>query len=611
MSTHSPAPAFDGRTYVATLTTAPGVYRMYDRGDVLLYVGKAGNLRRRVSSYFMRPQLEPRIAAMVAQIARMETTVTRTESEALLLEANLIKNLKPRYNILLRDGKSYPWVLLEAHAQYPRLTYHRGARNVPGEYFGPYPGGGAVRESLKQLHKLFRLRSCADSYFAHRTRPCLQYQIRRCSAPCVGLIAPADYATDVRHVRMFLQGSSSVVVDELAAAMQQASAAQDYEHAARLRDQIQALRTVQSAQYVSGSSADMDVIAARIEGESACVSVLFFRNGMALGSRDFFPRLGVETPDPAALLAQFIAQYYADRPAPQELVVEQAPTQAAMLAAALSGQDGRSVHIRSGVRGQRARFLELAARNAQTALTQRLASRQTLAARFDDLTRLLDLARVPARIECFDISHTQGEATVASCVAFGSEGPLRGLYRKFNISGITPGDDYAAMEQALTRRFKRVAQGGDWSQPDLLLIDGGAGQVMRALGVLQQLDLSALPVVGVAKGPARRSGEETLILAHAGRELHPGSASPALQLINAVRDEAHRFAIGAHRKRRQAARERSVLQEIPGIGPRRRRLLLDAFGGLQGLQAAGIEEIARVNGIDRGLASRIYAALHG
>lgn len=601
--------AFDGRAFVATLTRAPGVYRMYDGYDGLLYVGKAGNLRRRVNSYFMRPPMEPRIAAMVAQVARMETTVTRTESEALMLEAQLIKQLRPRYNILLRDGKSYPWVLLTAQHEYPRMAYHRGARDPAGEYFGPFPSSGAVRESLNLLHKLFHLRGCEDSFFRSRTRPCLQHQIGRCSAPCVGLISPQEYAQDVRHVRMFLQGRSSAIIDELSATMRAASAAQRFEQAAHLRDQVQALRSLQSAHYVNGASADMDVLACAIRGESACVSVLFFRNGMALGSRDFFPRLGVETPTPGALLAQFIAQYYGEHLPPAELVLAHAPEQAGLLAEALSTRRGHAVQIKSQVRGDRARFIELAIRNAEAGLAARLASRQTLDARFADLTRLLGLEQPPARIECFDISHTRGEATVASCVVFGREGPMKGHYRRFNIVG-TAGDDYAAMEQALTRRFRRAAQGGEWSGPDLLLIDGGAGQVARAQQVLAALDVRGLPIVGVAKGPARRSGEETLVLAHGRGELHPGSTSPALQLIDAVRDEAHRFAIGAHRRRREAARERSVLQEIPGIGPRRRRALLDAFGGLAGLQAAGVEEIARVNGIDRALAGRIYAALH-
>ncbi len=600
--------AFDGKTFVHALTTAPGVYRMFGASDELLYVGKAGSLKKRVGSYFLKPRMEPRIAAMVAQIARIETTVTRTEGEALLLEAQLIKTLKPRYNILLRDDKSYPGLYLSSFQDYPRLAFHRGARRAPGRYFGPYPNTHAVRESLNLMQKLFKLRQCEDSYFRNRSRPCLQHQIGRCSAPCVGLIERDEYAADVRHVVMFLEGRSSAVTDEIAAAMGQASAALDFERAARLRDQVAALRQLQSRRYVQGAVNDMDVLACRIEAGQACVSVLFFRNGVSLGSRDFFPRLPFDA-EPGDVLAQFVAQYYLDHPLPAELVLSAAPTDAATLGTALSTHAGHAVRLGSAPRGDRARFLELALRNADAAMASRLASRQTLTMRLEDLRRLLGLATQPQRIECFDISHTQGEATVASCVVFGPEGAEKSHYRRFNITGITPGDDYAAMEQALTRRFRRL-QEGEGRRPDLLLIDGGKGQVLRALRVLHQLGIAGIEVVGVAKGPARRAGEETLILADSGRELHPGAMSPALHLIAAIRDESHRFAIGAHRKRRQAAREGSVLDDIAGIGPRRRSALLHAFGGLAGLAAAGIEELARVKGIDRALAERIYDMLH-
>lgn len=601
-------PPFDGKTFVHTLTTAPGVYRMFGASDELLYVGKAGCLKKRVGSYFLKPRMEPRIAAMVAQIVRIETTVTRTEGEALLLEAQLIKTLKPRYNILLRDDKSYPGLFLSSLQDYPRLVFHRGARQVPGRYFGPYPNAYAVRESLNLMQKLFKLRQCEDSYFRNRSRPCLQHQIGRCSAPCVGLIERDAYAADVRHVVMFLEGRSSAVTDEIAAAMEQASAELDFERAARLRDQVAALRQLQSRRYVQGAVTDMDVLACRIEAGQACVSVLFFRNGVSLGSRDFHPRLPFEA-EPGELLAQFIAQYYLERPPPAELVLSAAPADAALLAEALSAHAGHRVRIGCAPRGDRARFLELAQRNADAAMASRLASRQTLAMRLEDLRRLLGLAATPQRIECFDISHTQGEAAVASCVVFGPDGAEKSHYRHFNITGIPPGDDYAAMEQALTRRFRRLKE-GEGSRPDLLLIDGGKGQVLRALGVLRHLGIEGITVVGVAKGPARRAGEETLILADSGRQLHPGASSPALHLIAAVRDESHRFAIGAHRKRRQAAREGSVLDDITGIGPRRRTALLHAFGGLAGLAAAGIEELARVRGIDRALAERIYDTLH-
>ncbi|RCS30199.1 excinuclease ABC subunit UvrC [Rhodanobacter denitrificans] len=607
-------PPFDGKAFVRTLTSSPGVYRHFDAAGELLYVGKAGNLRKRVGSYFLKPRMEPRIAAMVAQIARVEITVTRTEGEALLLESQLIKSLKPRYNILLRDDKSYPYIYLSSGEDYPRLAFHRGAKNLPGRYFGPYPSTYAVRESLSLMQKLFKVRQCEDSYFRNRTRPCLQYQIGRCSAPCVGLISVEDYRNDVRHAEMFLEGRSNAVIDELAEAMEQASKALQFERAAKLRDQVAALRQLQAQHHVQGASADMDVIACRIEAGLACVSVLFFRNGISLGTRDFFPRLPLDA-EPADVLAQFIAQYYLDRPVPRELILGEPLADQEILAELLGQQAGHAVELKSSVRGERAQFLQMAERNAQASLTARLASRQTLGTRFDDLQKVLGLAASPRRIECFDISHTMGELTVASCVVFGPEGPEKSHYRRFNIAGITPGDDYAAMHQALTRRFRKVAE-GEGARPDVLLIDGGSGQVAQALDVLKELGVDGIEVVGVAKGPGRRAGEETLVLARLesgspGRELHPGSASPALHLVAAVRDEAHRFAISGHRKRREKARERSVLEDVPGIGARRRSALLKAFGGMQGLERAGVEELMQVKGIDRGLAQRIYASLHG
>ncbi|WP_447734337.1 excinuclease ABC subunit UvrC [Rhodanobacter soli] len=607
-------PPFDGKAFVRTLTSSPGVYRHFDAAGELLYVGKAGNLKKRVGSYFLKPRMEPRIAAMVAQIARVEITVTRTEGEALLLESQLIKSLKPRYNILLRDDKSYPYIYLSGGEDYPRLAFHRGAKNLPGRYFGPYPSTYAVRESLSLMQKLFKVRQCEDSYFRNRTRPCLQYQIGRCSAPCVGLISVEDYRSDVRHAEMFLEGRSNAVIDELAEAMEQASKALQFERAAKLRDQVAALRQLQAQHHVQGASADMDVIACRIEAGMACVSVLFFRNGISLGTRDFFPRLPLDA-EPADVLAQFIAQYYLDRPVPRELILGEPLADQEILAELLGQHAGHGVELKSSVRGERAQFLQMAERNAQASLTARLASRQTLGTRFDDLQKVLGLAAPPRRIECFDISHTLGELTVASCVVFGPEGPEKSHYRRFNIAGITPGDDYAAMHQALTRRFRKVAE-GEGARPDILLIDGGSGQVGQALDVLKELGVGGIEVVGVAKGPGRRAGEETLVLArieagNPGRELHPGSSSPALHLVAAVRDEAHRFAISGHRKRREKARERSVLEDVPGIGARRRSALLKAFGGMQGLERAGVEELMQVKGIDRGLAERIYASLHG
>ena len=600
--------AFDGKAFVSTLTSSPGVYRYFDEGGELLYVGKASSLKKRVGSYFLKPRMEPRIAAMVSQIARCEITVTRTEAEALLLESQLIKALKPRYNILLRDDKSYPYIYLSGSEEYPRLAFHRGARNQPGRYFGPFPSAFAVRESLNLMQKLFKVRQCEDSYFRNRSRPCLQYQIGRCTGPCVGLISADDYRNDVRHAEMFLEGRGNAVTDELVASMEQASASLNFERAAALRDQIATLRKLHAQNHVQGATADMDVIACRIEAGIACVSVLFFRNGISLGTRDFYPRLPLDA-EPADVLAQFVAQYYLDRPVPREIILGEPIPDEQLLAEMLTQQCGHAVEIKTRVRGDRAQFLQMAERNAQASLTSRIASRQTLGTRFDDLQNVLSLDESPKRIECFDISHTRGEATVASCVVFGPEGPEKSHYRRFNIAGITPGDDYAAMHQALTRRFRKVAE-GEGARPDVLLIDGGTGQVAQALDVLRELGITGIEVVGVAKGPGRRAGEETLVLAGSNKEIHPGPTSPALHLVAAVRDEAHRFAISGHRKRREKARERSVLEEVQGVGARRRTALLKAFGGLAGVEAAGVEELMQVKGIDRSLAERIYDALH-
>jgi excinuclease ABC subunit C len=604
----APSQAFDGKAFVRTLTSSPGVYRYFDEAGELLYVGKAANLKKRVSSYFLKPRMEPRIAAMVSQIARCEITITRTEGEALLLESQLIKALKPRYNILLRDDKSYPYIYLSGNENYPRLAFHRGARNQPGRYFGPFPSAFAVRESLNLMQKLFKVRQCEDSYFRNRSRPCLQYQIGRCTAPCVELITVDDYRNDVRHAEMFLEGRSGAVIDELVTSMEKASASLQFERAAALRDQVATLRKLHAQNHVQGATADMDVIACRIESGIACVSVLFFRNGISLGTRDFYPRLPLDA-EPADVLAQFIAQYYLDRPVPREIIPGEEIADAEILGEMLTQQSGHAVDIKTRVRGDRAQFLQMAERNAQASLTSRIASRQTLGTRFEDLQNLLGLDEPPRRIECFDISHTRGEATVASCVVFGPEGPEKSHYRRFNITGITPGDDYAAMHQALTRRFRKLAE-GEGARPDILLIDGGTGQVNQALDVLRDLGISGIEIIGVAKGPGRRAGEETLILVSAGREIHPGPTSPALHLVAAVRDESHRFAISGHRKRREKARERSVLEDVQGVGARRRTALLKAFGGLAGVEAAGVEELMQVKGIDRGLAERIYDAFH-
>ena len=603
---------FDGKNFVRGLSTAPGVYRMLGADDTALYVGKAGALRNRVASYFNGTPKSARIMTMLAQTVRMEVTVTRTEAEALILENQLIKSLKPRYNVLLRDDKSFPYVLMTTET-WPRIGMHRGPRALPGRYFGPYASVGAVRDTLNLMHKLFKLRSCEDSVFRNRSRPCLQHQIGRCSAPCVGLIPPRDYAESVRRASLLLDGRSDELTDEVNKAMEAASLRLDFEEAARLRDLVTSIRTLQARQYVDGRAADLDVLACAMQGTAACVLLLAFRDGRNLGTRAFFPKTA-GSENPAEVLAAFVSQYYGEQTPPREIVLDRDIPDRELIEQALSMSSDRRVQIRTSVRGERAGYLDLARRNAEVALAGERTSHAAQHARADALRELIGLAELPSRIECFDISHTMGEATVASCVVFDAEGPVRAQYRRYNIAGIEPGDDYAAMHQAIQRRFRRAVEAGADSKlgvlPDLLLIDGGAGQVAQARAALAELGVEQVQVVGVAKGPARRPGDEELLLPD-GRSVRPGAQSPALQLIQQVRDEAHRFAITGHRGRRQKARNSSRLEDIPGIGPRRRANLLRHFGGLGGLKGAGIEEISRVEGVNAALAERIYATLHG
>lgn len=607
MTSASQPAAFDGKAFVKHLSTAPGVYRMIGADDNVLYVGKAGALRNRVSSYFNATPKSTRIMSMLSQTVRMEVTVTRTEAEALILENQLIKSLKPRYNVLLRDDKSYPYVLMTQEA-WPRIAMHRGPRAIPGRYFGPYASVGAVRDTLNLMHKLFRLRSCEDSVFRNRSRPCLQHQIGRCSAPCVGLVPARDYAESVRRAGLLLDGRSDELTDELGRSMEEASMRLDFEDAARLRDLITGIRTLQARQYVDGRAADLDVLAVAMQGVSACVLLLAFRDGRNLGTRAFFPKTN-GSDNPEEVLAAFVSQYYAEQPPPREIVLDRDLPDRELLEHALSSSGERRVQIKCNVRGERAGYLDMARRNAELALGTELTSHAAQLARAEALRDLLGMPSLPARIECFDISHTMGEATVASCVVFDAEGPVRGQYRRYNIAGIVEGDDYAAMNQAISRRFRRAVE-ENGVVPDVLLIDGGAGQVAQARAALEELGVEGLILVGVAKGPARRPGDEELLLPD-GRVVRPGAESPALQLVQQVRDEAHRFAITGHRGRRQKARNSSRLEDIPGIGPRRRANLLRHFGGLGGLKAAGIEEISRVEGVNEALAERIYAALHG
>ncbi|MFP4061435.1 MAG: excinuclease ABC subunit UvrC [Halochromatium sp.] len=621
--------SFDHRAALLRIPTEPGVYRMLDAEGTPLYIGKAKNLKRRVGSYFGRT-LDRRMQLMVAQIAAIEVTITLSEGEALLLESDLIKTHQPRFNVLLRDDKSYPFIYLSTQDAFPRLSFYRGPRQGEGRYFGPYPSAWAVREMLQLLQKLFPVRQCRDSFYRSRTRACLQYQIKRCTGPCVGLIGQQDYARDVAHSIKFLEGRTDEVIAELGERMEQAAAALEFERAAGLRDQIATLRQIQRRQHVTADGGDVDIVAALEEAGTFCVQVFFVRAGRHLGNQAFFPRVPAEA-DQAAVLAGFLAQFYVDKEIPPEVLLNAEPDDTEFLTAALSERAGRRVALKVRLHGERARLLEMAVNNAALALNTRLGSRAGYGRRLEALRDLLDLEDLPRRMECVDISHTGGERTVASCVVFDDEGPRKSDYRRFNIEGIAPGDDYAALKQALRRRYRRV-QTGEVPLPDLLFIDGGKGQLRAVAGVLDALGIDGVKLVGVAKGPDRKAGAEQLWLVDGlaeGQEerlgarfdaqgcptkgetpIVAGADSPALHLVQQIRDEAHRFALTGHRQRRDKARKTSPLEDIPGVGPKRRQNLLRAFGGLRGLTRALPDEIARVDGISQTLAQQIHDALH-
>ncbi|MBD3655610.1 MULTISPECIES: excinuclease ABC subunit UvrC [Marinobacter] len=611
-SDHEPR-SFDTRNFLKQLTERPGVYRMFDEGGNVLYVGKARNLKKRVSSYFRKSGLAPKTEALVSRIAHIEITITGSETEALLLEQNLIKSLRPPYNILLRDDKSYPYIYLSAHSDYPSLTFRRGrTRKGGGTWFGPFPSSGAVKESLNILQKIFRIRSCDESYFRNRTRPCLQYQIHRCTAPCVNYITPEQYQEDVRHATMFLEGKNPAIIRDLMDAMEQASGRLEFEKAAAYRDQINYLRHVQEQQSVDGEGGDADVIAVAQDAGIVCVVVIIVRGGRVLGTKDYFPRFSIEQTE-GELLSAFLGQYYfggnTRRDIPRDILVPVEVEGSELLAEALSDVAGRETRIRRNVRGERRRWLELAMTNARQTLLTHLASKETVYRRLLALRDLLELAETPSRMECFDISHSHGENTVASCVVFDENGPLKSDYRLYNIEGITGGDDYAAMRQVLTRRYRRLVS-GDGKRPDLVFIDGGKGQLNIAREVFEELGISDIPLIGVAKGVTRRAGMEQLIDALTDTVFRVPADSPALHLIQHIRDESHRFAITGHRARRDKKRRQSTLEGIEGVGPKRRRDLIRYFGGIQEIRKAGVDEIAKVQGISKGLAESIYAALH-
>ncbi|HXM83671.1 MAG TPA: excinuclease ABC subunit UvrC [Burkholderiales bacterium] len=588
---------FDAKSFVAGLPNLPGVYRMLGAQGEALYVGKARDLKKRVGSYFQKQASSPRIQMMLSQVAGVEVTATRSEGEALLLENNLIKSLTPRYNILFRDDKSYPYLTVTGH-EFPRLGFHRGAKERRHRYFGPFPHAYAVRESIQLLQRVFRLRTCEDTVFENRSRPCLLHQIQRCTAPCTGLISAGQYAEDVANAVLFLEGREDDVIRGLSEKMNAASAAQRYEEAAAYRDQVRALSRVQARQYVeSNRGVDADVVACAIEGGIACVNLVMIRGGRHVGDRSFFPS-NAEGAAPAEVIAAFLDQHYLEQPLPG-LVVSNEPVELEI----------ENANVVTPSHGERRVWLDMAHKNAVLAIAQRVRDRVTQEGRLQALREALGLPEGMQRIECFDISHTMGEATVASCVVYDRQQMQKSEYRRFNIRDVTPGDDYAAMRQVLSRRYERVnAEGG--KIPDLVLIDGGKGQVSAAKAALVELGLNDVAVVGVAKGPERKPGLEELIIESEARTLQLAPTHPGLHLIQAIRDEAHRFAVVGHRARRGKARTRSMLNEIPGIGAKRRQALIEHFGGLRGVQAAAIDDIAKVEGISRPLAERIYRHLH-
>ena len=603
----APAPAFDTRELLASLPHRPGVYRMFDADGGVLYVGKARDLKKRVASYFQRSALETRIALMVAQVARVETTVTRSEAEALLLENNFIKAHEPRYNILFRDDKSYPYVCLTGEA-FPQLRFHRGKLDRRHRYFGPFPAASAVREGMALLQKVFALRTCENTVFANRSRPCMLHQIGRCSAPCVGLVSEADYAADVEGAVLFLQGRAGEVVAALKAQMAAAAAALAFERAAVLRDKITRLTQLQTRQFVESTTAgDVDVVAAAAQQGLVAVNVVMIRGGRHVGDRTFFPRQA----DAAALsevVAVFVVQHYVEQPVPPTIIVSEAGDYAA-LAEVLSAQAGAKVTITDHPGGERRVWLAMALQNATLAIGQRLAQKATQDERLAALQEALGLPPEAQRFECFDVSHTMGERAVASCVVFDRRAMQSGEYRRFNVAPAQAGDDYAALREALTRRCARIAA-GEFPAPDLLLIDGGRGQVAVAAEVLAEHGLQDVRLIGIAKGPQRKAGEEDIVFPERETALNLPPDHPGLHLLQQIRDEAHRFAIQGHRARRAKARVTSSLEEIPGVGARKRQALLAQFGGLKGVRAAGIDDLARVPGVSRALAEAIYAALH-
>ena len=600
--------AFDPRVFAGSLTQRPGTYQMIDGKGRVIYVGKARNLRRRVASYFGgRPQ-DAKTMAMVARVADIRVTVTATEADALMLEYNLIKRHKPRFNVVLRDDKSYPYIRVRTDREFPQVSFYRGSRRAAGRLFGPYPSAGSVRATLGQLQKLFQVRQCEDSYFSHRRRPCLQHQIQRCTAPCVGLVSAGDYQRDIEHAMMFLQGRSEAVTEVLVKRMEDASERLDFERAAQYRDQIARLKSVEAQQLVTRSRGDLDAIGLVSDGGVHCVAVMSFRGGRLLGSRSHYPRAAADT-IPEEIMRGFLLQYYGRREPPHEILVSHAASDADALAELFGTRARRRVRIKHRVRGDRRAWIGMVLTNAAHAAAARKKSGTVIRRQFRALANSLELNEIPRRLACFDVSHTSGESTMASCVVFGSDGPLKSEYRRFNIAGVTGGDDYAALAQALQRWGTRLTGAGA-GVPDVLLIDGGRGQLGAAAAAADELRSGGMRLVAVAKGPGRHPGRERLYLEGRKPPLKLPANSPALHLVQQLRDEAHRFAIAGHRARRRKRRTASPLEGIPGVGPKRRRELLRQFGGLQAVTRAGVDDLARVKGISRRLAKLIYEHVH-
>ncbi|VAW55519.1 Excinuclease ABC subunit C [hydrothermal vent metagenome] len=624
MSEPTSRPNFDAQHFLKNVSVHAGIYRMYDESQTLLYVGKAKNLKKRLSSYFRTSGLSIKTQALVKKILHIDVTITHTESEALLLESNLIKEHQPPYNILLRDDKSYPFIFISNKDAYPQIVVHRGTKRRKGRYLGPFPSAGAVRESLAFIHKLFKIRTCDDTSFKNRSRPCLQYQIKRCTAPCVGYISETRYQADIQHALMFLEGKSTQLIEDLVAQMEMAAEQLDFEKAAINRDQIRMLQKVVEKQYISGDDRDIDIIACYCSGSQACVQVFFVREGRNLGNRSYYPKLP-EALSETKVLSNFVSQYYLQQQGAQEqtkeIILSHPIEDEGAMQHAISEHLGHKIRLSHQVRSDRARWVKMALNNAQTALKTLMSSRAGMLKRFEALQKVLQLDELPIRLECFDISHTFGEATIASCVVFNLEGPHKQDYRRFNIDGIEPGDDYAAMRQALQRRYsslKKVQVNNEQAKhgqdeetqnskmPDILFIDGGKGQLRQAVEVMDQLQIDTILLVGVAKGEGRKAGLEKLVFSDGRADLYLPEDSVAFHLILNVRDEAHRFAISGHRAKRDKARRTSVLEKIAGLGPKRRQNIIKHFGGLQGVKQAGVEDLTKVPGISRNLAQIIY-----